>query len=251
MPDVTGLRIDDARAVLRHAGFVASVREGDADLEAAVVLAQEPSAGALVIGDPVMELRTVLPDPPQRLECSGTQHPHTATAADALPPIEGVTRAAAEQAVAELGREQSRPAFLARWDRWAWQRVNGEVQVVPVHGFQVVVIEPGPDCGPVTPLSVDGVPVTKVKGPLKAFAASLANKTDALTSDPTGVLQGDRVPVVDSNGTVRGTVDRAATLDPSRDTTKPLPVIDDNGNLVGYWGEHFIELDQAHRVETE
>jgi hypothetical protein len=120
-------------------------------------------------------MRTVLPDPPQPLECVGPQHPHGLADADALPTVGAVTRPfVAEDVVHDLREERGPNVFLARWERYAWQRGDGEVEVIPVSGYQVVIVSDGPDCGPVTPSFINGIPVTEVRGPVDEFALRLA-----------------------------------------------------------------------------
>ena len=87
--------------------------------------------------------------------------------------VDSVSRAGAEQAVIELRSRLDNTIFLGQWSRWAWQRVDGVVEVLPVEGFQVIVVADSEDCGPVAPPIVNGVPVTEVRGPLEDFIAGL------------------------------------------------------------------------------
>jgi PASTA domain len=175
-PNVIGMMVDKARATLKERGLNVAVNAGDADLAPAVVIAQKPSADEFVAPGFTIGLRTAFPDPPAELECKGSQHPHDRADPDALPTVEGVSRSAAERAVIDLRNRRDTPVFLAQWDRWAYQIVDEEVQVVRTTGYQVVVVASGPDCGPTAPAFFNGVPVTEVKGPVSAFAASLAER---------------------------------------------------------------------------
>jgi PASTA domain-containing protein len=172
-PDVVGLSLQDAVRAVEIAGLRSRVVEDDPDFGPAVILAQEPAAGFAASAGDVIELRTVVPDPPAFLECPSGQHPRVDVGADALPPVDAVSRANAEQAVVELRGRLGNPVFLGQWNRWAWQRVDGEVDVVPVEGFHVIVVADGPDCGPIASSYINGVPVTEVKGPLGDFVAGL------------------------------------------------------------------------------
>ena len=120
-------------------------------------------------------LRTVLPDPPAELECDGYQHPRSAASADALPRVDGVTRDAAERAVASLPG-----ALLARWDRYVYEVVDGEVAVEPISGFHAVVVSAAAACT-ATPQFYEGVPVTYVRGPGEmSFLAELGAATASI-----------------------------------------------------------------------
>ena len=178
VPDVMGLDVVDAIDGLDRASLTGVVNEGDAALSPALVLAQEPPAAERVATGAVVGLRTLFPDPPESLECGGYQHPHGPASADGLPTVDVVTdRGLAEDVVRTLRGERGPNVFLAQWDRYAWQRVDGEVQVVPTVGYQVIIVHDGPECGPVKPAFYP-TPVTEVRGPLDAFAASLAEPRD-------------------------------------------------------------------------
>jgi PASTA domain len=176
IPDVVGLSLADADNAIENLGLRPRVIEGDPDFGAALVLAQEPGAGLSVRVDDIVGLRTVVPDPPPSLECPGGQYPRGDVgldSADALPPLEGVSRANAEEAVVEIRARLDNTVLLGQWNRWAWQRVDGEVEVVPVEGFQVIVVADTSDCGPTVPSYFNGAPVTWVKGPLDDFVVGL------------------------------------------------------------------------------
>lgn len=62
----------------------------------------------------------------------------------------------------------------------------------------------------------------------------------------------DLVPVVDSSGTTRGTIDQNGPPATWNDTTLPLlPVEDDDGNLVGYFGCRFFERSEVEHDDFD
>ena len=164
VPDVVGLALATARTSLDRAGLLGPINDFDAPFDFSLVIAQEPPAGTDVPMGASVGLRTVVPDLPEMEECAGTAHPRHPGSADGVPTVESVTRSSADEAWArQPGRQvNGAPVYLGKWDRQAWQRTDaGEVEIVPVDGYQLVVVhESTDDCPHGAPSFTHGVPIS-------------------------------------------------------------------------------------------
>lgn len=174
VPGVVGLSLSDAVAGLDAVGLVGAVDDGDPGLDASIVIAQAPGSGVESRPGGVIGFRTALPDPPAAWECAGSQHPRDAELPDALPVVDGVSRANAEAAVETMREQEGGDVFLGQWNRYARQdTASGKTEVVAATGYQVIAIAEGAACPLDAPDFVGGVPVTNVRGPLTAFGTAL------------------------------------------------------------------------------
>jgi hypothetical protein len=85
-------------------------------------------------------------------------------------------------------------------------------------------------------------------------AIARPNPTDGIEPDPPAQLPSrttlppDLIPVADANGDVRGTIDQNGRSAEWNGRTLPVvPVLDDDGELVGYFGCAFLEREEVER----
>ncbi|MGQ0432448.1 MAG: PASTA domain-containing protein [Microthrixaceae bacterium] len=182
VPDLVGWTVGRARPAMRDAGLVLSVSPSDPAVDGALILASEPGAGSDVSRGAVVGVRTALPDPPVEVECPAAHHPRGASAADALPEVNSISRLAAEDTRLTLQIELQQQAldrggpdptgaevYMGLWDRWAYSGGGTSVSVAPAQGFQVIVVLGDASACPSAP-EFRGVPVTYVISPINEWA---------------------------------------------------------------------------------
>lgn len=189
VPDVVGRSLSSAVEQAADAGLSLTAHEGDAAFNDAVVLAIEPEAGTQVEPGAAVGARTALPDPPLEMECPSSRHPRGRANADALPPVDGLERSAAEAEVLALRQQlpdsSDTEVFLGIWDRWAYSGSGSTVTEEPRRGFQVIVVTQDASRCPGAP-QFRGVPVTYVVGPIQDWAGDPVMAKHEATGERSG-----------------------------------------------------------------